>query len=74
MFAGNTDTKRNIRRYAPAFLVFDERIAAPPTISIKPVRYTRNNLKGNSGGTISKKYCGLVKCLIPIKTYIKLIM
>ena len=24
MFAGNTDTKRNIRRYAPAFLVLGE--------------------------------------------------
>ena len=47
MFAGNTDTSRNISKYAPAFLDFGERIAAPPTISIKPVKYTRNNLEGS---------------------------
>ena len=47
MFAGNTDISKKISRYAPSFLDFGERIAAPPTTSIKPVKYTRNNLEGS---------------------------
>ena len=47
MFAGNTDTSKNISKNAPTFLVFGARIAAPPTTSIKPVKYTRNNLEGS---------------------------